>query len=607
MTVSTRTLLLCIASLGVLLPLRSANAEDEISAALAESFVYDDGTVEVRIEIGRVTGDLVDATLVVPEGFVVEGPFGGARRTTVINGVSRSVVEIGFRVRPPAGAKGEFKIGPALLKKRRGEAVRIPVGMLEVGRRPEHGVRLKVIAEPPEGPVMMPFLARYRVLYSGRVNESEDVFGSARNPLGLTSLSIPLLDSGDVKVEPGTVPDKDAAGNIRLGDTALRVHRGFKEVDGAIYRTLEFALKITPLGTGDLDLSAEVGMSLVTGVKKRRDFFDRVVEVPTARQFTARSGPVVYRVKDLPADGRPTGFTGAVGRFTIEADLKQIDVNAFDPIEARITIRGQGALERISLPRWSAMPEIMRDFDMDTDLDPGEIEGDAKVFKVVFRARSSHIDRFPALPFPFYDPWSGGYEVALSEPVPIKVREVKTVRPEDAVGAVAPGSPGMPGNREPIGRRLGIGANFESLDGSSGRLEVAPPLFTPGFLALLVIPPLLAALCFLVGRARSRPKDVPRGTPLSRALAALSLEGEAPSPDRAAKIFAAFFRERADLPEGEITTSEIERALQARSLPPEVVERVAQAHRGLISARFAGGEVGGDVGSVLREADRCLD
>ncbi len=39
----------------------------------------------------------------------------------------------------------------------------------------------------------------------------------------------------------------------------------------------------------------------------------------------------------------------------------------------------------------------------------------------------------------------------------------------------------------------------------------------------------------------------------------------------------------------------------------ETDDRVAQAHRGLISARFAGGEVGGDVGSVLREADRCLD
>lgn len=579
-------------------------AEDDVTARLVEGFVYDDGVAMVRVEIGRVSEDIVKAVLVVPDGFRTEGPIGGSRRTTTINGVTRSVAEIGFRVTPPAGASGEYEIGPLELTKRSGAVVKIPVGRLKVGRRPEQGVRFTVTLEPPGGPVMMPFIARYRVLYSGEVDEDEDAFGSARHPLGLTSLTLPFLTGSDVKVKPGPGPDGDPAGNIRLGDQVLRVYAGHLDAGGTIYRTLEFSLEVTPLVTGSIDLAGTVGMSLVTGTRRQKDFFGRVVEVPMAEERRAGTGVATYEVKDLPTAGRPPGFTGAVGRYTIEADPQPREVNAFDPIEVAITVRGEGVLERISLPRWADLPEIARDFEVDSDLDPGEVVDGARVFKVVFRARSSAVVQFPSLPFPFYDPWSRSYRVARTAAVPIAVRNVKTVRPEDAVGTTAPVNPADAPPRTVIGRRLGVGANFTSLD--AGSTGPAGSLFTGWFLVVLIAPPLFTVALFIVNRMRARASDVPRGTPLSRAITALGTDASTLSPDRAEEIFAAYFREQAELPTGELTPAELMRMLQARSVSPEVVSRVAATHRALISARFAGGESPTDLAAVLREVDACL-
>ena len=104
---SPRSGAIVLAALGVLLLVAAdVRGAEDVAARLVDDFVYDDGTARVRVEIGQTDGIVVGAGLAVPEGFKVEGPFGGMRRTTVVNGVSRTVTEIGFDVTPPAGATG---------------------------------------------------------------------------------------------------------------------------------------------------------------------------------------------------------------------------------------------------------------------------------------------------------------------------------------------------------------------------------------------------------------------------------------------------------------------------------------------------------------------
>ncbi|MCU0727515.1 MAG: hypothetical protein MUE73_17290, partial [Planctomycetes bacterium] len=379
------------------------------------------------------------------------------------------------------------------------------------------------------------------------------------------------------------------------------VTEGSAQEEAGLYRTLEFALKVTPLEAGEVPIGGEVGLALVAGRERRQDFFGRVVLVPSGKEHRSDAGAAVYRVEPLPAQGRPAGFTGAVGRYAIAATASPVDVNAFDPVEVAVTVTGDGLLDRLSLPRYSDFPEIARDFEIDADADPGKVEGGEKRFRVVFRPRSAAVTALPALPFPYYDPAAKRYEVARSAPIPLVVHEVKTVRPEEAVGPAVPAGGAAPAG--PVRALVGIAANYDRLSGESGRLAPPPPLFTPGFITLLAVPPLLAGLAFLVAARRRRGGTV-RGSALGRALDPVR---EPESAEEAAGAFARYFAEKLSLPGGELTTAELGTALSARLVPPEVAGRILAAHERIVSARFAGGG-GAPAGwaDALREVDRCL-
>ncbi len=582
----------------------AAAAAEDLSARLAPAVAYNDSEVTVTVSIGEVEEAVTGLTLRVPEGFSVEGPYRGGIRTTIVNGVRRSWTEYRFAVHPPRDAAGRFKVGPVLVRRASGRVTELPVGTLRLGRRPPRGVRFLVQAVPPSGPVGMPFVARYRILYSGRPDENPDVFGEARSPLGLTGLSLPLLARTDLKIEPVALPRDRLARSIRVSDRlALDFERGFQEVDGAIYRALEFSVRVTPLAPGEIDLSGEVGMALVSGTVKQRDFFGRVVEVPRTREYRAATGPAAYRTEELPEEGRPPDFTGAVGRFRIEADARPREVNAFDPVEVTVTVSGEGPLERVALPRWSKNPALARDFEVDADVDPGRIAGGKKVFRVIFRPRSAKVTALPPLPFSFYDPWARRYETVTSKPVPLTVHDVKTVRPEEAVGKAAPESPRRAPREAPVALP-GIPANYARPDARPARLSRSPGLFSGAFPAVVLGPLVLFLAAWWWDARRSRPRRVPRKSPLSRALATLARAG---TPDEAAEAVTAYVRARLELPPGALTAREIRRALEARLAPPEVVERVERAQEELEAARFAGAAAvpeGWD--ALLREVDGCL-
>jgi len=585
-----------IALLGLLLAATLASGED-IRVRLTGKAAYTDEPFGVMVEIGEVDETITDLALTVPDGFTASRPIRRGQRSTTMNGVTRSWVEFAFRVEPPGDANGEYAIGPMVVTYESGKTERVPVGSIRLGPRPAGDVLFRVSAEPPTGPIALPFTVTYRVLYSGELAEGRDAFGDSRTPLGLTGFDLAILSRADLRVE--SVEPASGSRPIRLGRDRVAFFRtGHAEEDGKLYRMLQCSFRVTPLVAEDIDLSGRVGLALHDGTERRRDVFGRLREVAKTREARASTGDAVYRVAPLPERGRPAGFNGAVGRFTIEAVPAEREVNAFDPIEVTVTVRGRGVLERVALPRWSEFPGIAREFDLDADVDPGEVEGEAKVFRVTFRARSSAVTALPALPFPHYDPWRGDYVTVLSKPVPLTVRDVKTVRPEDAVG----GASGPAAAAETPTRRLGIGANFATLD-ESGTLAGRPPLFSLGFILLLGLPPLAGAAWLVIARRRARPRDVPAGTPLSRALGALARADDA---DAAAEAFSGYFRDRLELSGGELTTREIERALVARVVPPETTERVVAAQDALVACRFAGGDAPVGLEDLLREVDRCL-
>ncbi|MFD2146618.1 BatD family protein [Mucilaginibacter antarcticus] len=77
-----------------------------------------------------------------------------------------------------------------------------------------------------------------------------------------------------------------------------------------------------------------------------RDFMDQffgnnVQEV----NYMAKSLPVVIHVKPLPATGKPPGFAGAVGNFSIQASVDKTHLKANEPINYKVRISGAGNLK----------------------------------------------------------------------------------------------------------------------------------------------------------------------------------------------------------------------------------------------------------------------
>ncbi|MEO6166911.1 MAG: BatD family protein, partial [Chitinophagales bacterium] len=76
------------------------------------------------------------------------------------------------------------------------------------------------------------------------------------------------------------------------------------------------------------------------------DFFGQTKNVP----LTLKTGISSVTVKDLPENGKPADFTGAVGKFNFETSLSAQESKTDDPVTYTIKISGNGNLNLIDAP-----------------------------------------------------------------------------------------------------------------------------------------------------------------------------------------------------------------------------------------------------------------
>jgi hypothetical protein len=578
----------------------------EIHVDVSPRVVFDDGALEVEVKLVDPDRRLTSLRLEVPEALTSQGPFGPRRMTTITNGRRSESVSYSFRVRPRPGTEGEVVLGPVVLEFADGGRVESPLRPVQVRQRAPRGVQMRVSAEPAGGPVGMPFRVTYEVLYSGEPFLDEDTFGRSRNPFGLQSLSLPLLSRDDVRTEPIRADRDGEASQLRLGEgRSAIIQRGWATLPDGTYEPLRMAFQVTPMSSGAIELGGAAGLSLRDGTRRARDVFGRTVEVPKGRAYSATADPLVYRVEELPAAGRPAGFTGAVGRFTITCRTEAREVAAYDPIPLEVEIRGAGLLERVVLPPWHELPEVADAIDVATDTDAGEVVDGAKRFRVVVRARSSAVTAIPPLPFPYYDPASRRYEVARSEPIPITVRDVRTVGAGDAIAPAGAGAPATPaaGTAAPRARALdGIPANFEE-PGVALPMRPSATLDLWVWLALLAPPGIL--LLITAGRAlRGDDHAALRRRELARARGQLA--GAATS-EATYLAYGAWLRARLALPAGELTPAELRAELTGRGVDPALVGEAVGLLERLVAVRYApGAGLAPDLSTTVDRLDGAL-
>ena len=104
-----------------------------------------------------------------------------------------------------------------------------------------------------------------------------------------------------------------------------------------------------PQKTGVLTLeplTMDAALSVPTG---QRDFFGRPYYEEVSRRVT--SGNRTLNVKELPQEGKPDSFGGAVGDFSFNVTTNKLTLKANESLQLKVEVSGSGNLKLFDLPK----------------------------------------------------------------------------------------------------------------------------------------------------------------------------------------------------------------------------------------------------------------
>lgn len=201
----------------------------------------------------------------------------------------------------------------------------------------------------------------------------------------------------------------------------LQVESG--EYKGEPYRFVVLRKTVLyPQKTGKLDIEPLTLSVSVEVPGNRRDIFgNRFYETVDK---TIAAGKRTIDVKPLPQEGKPAGFTGAVGknlRFKVTANKQEL--NATESLQARVQVSGQGNLKLFDLPALtvpSAIEQYEPEYTEDVNTTLGGMQGSiSNTYTLVPQTRGKY--PIPPVSFSYFDLNSETYKTLTSEEILLKV------------------------------------------------------------------------------------------------------------------------------------------------------------------------------------------
>jgi predicted house-cleaning noncanonical NTP pyrophosphatase (MazG superfamily) len=163
-------------------------------------------------------------------------------------------------------------------------------------------------------------------------------------------------------------------------------------------------LKLEPLS---MNVSVEVRTN-------RRDFFGNYMYKRLNKVFASQE--LTINVKQLPEQGKPADFTGAVGNFKMDLSLTKDRVSASESTQAKITVSGQGNLKLFNLPKLT-FPEHIESYEPEhsenvtTKID-GMQGSITDSYTLVPNQKGKYL--IPGVTFSYFDPNSKTYKTLRS-------------------------------------------------------------------------------------------------------------------------------------------------------------------------------------------------
>ena len=380
--------------------------------------------------------------------------------------------------------------------------------------------------------------------------------------------------------------------------------------NNGIYHRLAWRVPVTFAKAGTFRYAAQdCQLRVEVRTAPRRDSIWSFVPNVESRILNLTSDPVTLQILPLPTDQVPPDFSGAVGRFSLDAHIGSTNVAVGDPLTLTVRISGSGNLPAV---RWSAPTNWpgLRAYDPTSQLESGDPLGldGTRVFEQVLIPESSSVHAIPPLRFSFFDPTTESYQTASHPGFPIKTLTAATPAAQPLIAA--PGT--IDSSREPI--------DIVHIKNRPGTLAVAPapPLFTrPWFLALQLLPILAWAGSAFARRRREylalNPRQLRRMQVGRRLKHGLTLLHSHAAAYQTEAFHAELYRllqeqlgERLDLPASAISSEIVEQRLRGAVPDPALIDAVEQLFRQCDQARYAPGAATGDLQSLLSQAEKTL-
>lgn len=397
--------------------------------------------------------------------------------------------------------------------------------------------------------------------------------------------------------DPDVHPRKSAA--TLLGEPVALTQQRMRE-DDRTWNAFTAELVVVPRAPGTLVIP---GAATITEARtgRNRPGLTRLSSRFETEIVRAAADPIQIPVKPLPDAGRPSDFTGLVGRFNVQTAAEPTSVRVGDPIEMNIIVRGPEPLSAVPDLDLASDPRFAARFRVDGQ-ERGPTRGrDAAIFKRTLRAVDDSVDAIPPVELPYFDPELGRYAVARSAPIELSVAPTRVVTLADAQGDVPRDAPA----RTIESRQGGLAANATSLSAlDPDAASLRSLALAPASIALLAAPPLACAIAGVAALARTRRDRAGAAASRRRALpetrAALD---EARTPDDVHQALSLYLRRR--WPEADPPPTLERLADRLRDREPALAVQIDEVRAAADAARFGGASV--DATDLARQASAALD
>jgi hypothetical protein len=220
--------------------------------------------------------------------------------------------------------------------------------------------------------------------------------------------------------------------NFALNNLSHQPERSERLINGEPFVLMTWRSTLAVVKPGIFSLSAEAPLTVKIRTRPKQEsslddrfgdpFWQNLFGTTIPKDINVRSPAQELIVRELPAEGRPADFHGAIGTFSITSDVSPNKADAGDPLTLRMRVTGSGNFDRIDstmlehLDQWKTYPPKSS---FNTS-DPIGLSG-MKTFEQPIIALKPGAQELPGLTFSYFDPNTRHYETARSAPLSVSI------------------------------------------------------------------------------------------------------------------------------------------------------------------------------------------